>query len=97
MSSEDSFDLDAFEEVFGSEDFATNNEDTKSIAKAANSNSSNIEYLDDFDEFDDLGNISAFDLSNGSPAFSEMMPNSGSLRTNGALSGDSIESSPQSE
>ncbi|MEM6402271.1 MAG: methyl-accepting chemotaxis protein, partial [Cyanobacteria bacterium P01_D01_bin.116] len=104
--SEDSFDLDAFEEVFGAEDFAPNNEDTKSIAKATNtnsgssssSNSNNIEYLDDFDEFDDLGNISAFDLSSGSPAFSDMMPNSGSLRTNGALSGEHIEeSSPHSE
>ena len=98
---DDSFDLDAFEEVFGAEDFAHNNEDTKSIAKPANSsgssNSNNIEYLDDFDEFDDLGNISAFDLSNGSPAFSEMMPNSGSLRTNGALSGENIESSHESE
>ena len=99
-SSDDSFDLDAFEEVFGSEDFVTNNEDTKSIAKAVDSGSgtgtstsNNIEYLDDFDEFDDLGNISAFDLSSGSPAFSEMMPNSGSLRTNGALSGEYIEES----
>lgn len=101
--SDDSFDLDAFEEVFGADDFVTNNEDTKSIAKSVDSNSStstststnsnNIEYLDDFDEFDDLGNISAFDLSNGSPAFSEMMPNSGSLRTNGALSGEHIEES----
>ncbi|WP_414619810.1 methyl-accepting chemotaxis protein [Calothrix sp. CCY 0018] len=96
---DDSFDLDVFEEVFGAEDFANNNQDTRSIAKAVNSsssstdNSNNIEYLDDFDEFDDLGNISAFDLSNGSPPFSEMMPNSGSLRTNGALSGENIESS----
>ncbi len=99
--SDDSFDLDAFEEVFGTEDFANNNEDTKSIIKDVNSssssNSNNIEYLDDFDEFDDLGNISAFDLSNGSPAFSEVMPNSGSLRTNGALSGEHIESSQPSE
>ncbi len=99
--SDDSFDLDAFEEVFGDEDFANNNEDTKSIIKDVNSssssNSNNIEYLDDFDEFDDLGNISAFDLSNGSPAFSEVMPNSGSLRTNGALSGEHIESSQPSE
>jgi twitching motility protein PilJ len=101
---DDSFDLDAFEEVFGAEDFANNNDDTKSIAKAANSsssssstNSNNIEYLDDFDEFDDLGNISAFDLSNGSPPFSEMMPNSGSLRTNGGLSGENIQSSHENE
>ncbi|MGB3641773.1 MAG: methyl-accepting chemotaxis protein [Rivularia sp. (in: cyanobacteria)] len=98
---DDSFDLDAFEEVFGAEDFAHNNEETKSIAKPANSssssNSNNIEYLDDFDEFDDLGNISAFDLSNGSPPFSGMMPNSGSLRTNGALSGENIENSQQGE
>ncbi|BAY85777.1 methyl-accepting chemotaxis sensory transducer [Calothrix parasitica NIES-267] len=104
---EDSFDLDAFEEVFGAEDFVHNSEDTQSIAKAAdgnsstntsaNGNKSNIEYLDDFDEFDDLGNISAFDLSSGSPAFSEMMPNSGSLRTNGSLSGEYTESSPPSE
>ncbi|MBV6628082.1 MAG: HAMP domain-containing protein [Rivularia sp. (in: Bacteria)] len=100
-SGDDSFDLDAFEEVFGAEDFVTNNEDTKSIAKAANSssstNSSNIEYLDDFDEFDDLGNISGFDLTNGNPAFSDVLPNSGSLRTNGALSGENIESSLPSE
>lgn len=96
--SDDSFDLDAFEEVFGAEDFSNNNEDTKSIIKDVNSsNSNNIEYLDDFDEFDDLGNISAFDLSNGSPAFSEVMPNSGSLQTNGALSGEHIESSQPSE
>ncbi len=100
--SDESFDLDAFEEVFGAEDFANNNEDTKSIAAKAidsssSSNSNNIEYLDDFDEFDDLGNISAFDLSNGSPAFSEVMPNSGSLRTNGALSGENIESSQPNE
>ena len=101
---DDSFDLDAFEEVFGADDFATNNEDTKSIVKASNSsnssgnNASNIEYLDDFDEFDDLGNISAFDLSAGSPNFSDVMLNSGSLRTNGALSGDNIqESLPPSE
>lgn len=99
---DDSFDLDAFEEVFGAEDFANNNDDTKSIAAKAidsnsSSNSNNIEYLDDFDEFDDLGNISAFDLSNGSPPFSEMMPNSGSLRTNGALSGENIESSHENE
>ncbi len=98
---DDSFDLDAFEEVFGADDFATNNEDTKSIVKANNSsgnNGNNIEYLDDFDEFDDLGNISAFDLSAGSPNFSDVMLNSGSLRTNGALSGDNIqESLPPSE
>jgi twitching motility protein PilJ len=80
---DDSFDLDAFEEVFGTEDFANNSEDTTgTIAKVANSsNINNIEYLDDFDEFDDLGNISSFDLSNESPAFSE-------VRTNGALSGE---------
>ncbi|AFY53365.1 methyl-accepting chemotaxis protein [Rivularia sp. PCC 7116] len=98
---DDSFDLDAFEEVFGAEDFVTNNEDTKSIAKAVNTNSStnssNIEYLDDFDEFDDLGNISGFDLSNGNPAFSDVIPDSGSLRTNGALSGENMESSLPSE
>ncbi|MGB3654238.1 MAG: methyl-accepting chemotaxis protein [Rivularia sp. (in: cyanobacteria)] len=101
QTGDDSFDLDAFEEVFGADDFATNNEDTKSIAKASNSsgnNANNIEYLDDFDEFDDLGNISAFDLSAGSPDFSNVMLNSGSLRTNGALSGDNIqESLPPSE
>jgi twitching motility protein PilJ len=94
---DDSFDLEAFEEVFGTEDFATNNEDTKSIAKSADSNSSNnsnnIEYLDEFDEFDDLGNISAFDLSAGSPTFSDVLPKSGSLQTNGVLSGNNSESS----
>ncbi len=98
QSDNDSFDLDAFEEVFGADDFATNNEDTKSVAKAVSSNSSeNIEYLDEFDEFDDLGNISAFDLSNGNPGFSDVIPNSGSLLTNGALSGNNIESSLPSE
>ncbi|MEM9923979.1 MAG: methyl-accepting chemotaxis protein [Cyanobacteria bacterium P01_D01_bin.50] len=101
LENDESFDLEAFEEVFGSDDFATNNEDTKSIAKASSSNSSshssNIEYLDDFDEFDDLGNISGFDLSTGNPTFSDVIPQSGSLQTNGALSGDHLESSPPSE
>ncbi|MEA5593577.1 methyl-accepting chemotaxis protein [Rivularia sp. UHCC 0363] len=95
---EDSFDLEAFEEVFGTDDFATNNEDTKSIAKASDSNStnnrSNIEYLDEFDEFDDLGNISAFDLSSGNPTFSDVLPHSGSLQTNGSLSGSHSHSNP---
>ena len=101
LDTDDSFDLEAFEEVFGSDDFATNNEDTKSIAKASSSNSSsnssNIEYLDDFDEFDDLGNISGFDLSTGNPTFSDVIPQSGSLQTNGALSGNHLGSSPQGE
>ncbi|MEO1374082.1 MAG: methyl-accepting chemotaxis protein [Cyanobacteria bacterium J06635_10] len=101
LETDDSFDLEAFEEVFGSDDFATNNEDTKSIAKASSSNSSsnssNIEYLDDFDEFDDLGNISGFDLSTGNPTFSDVIPQSGSLQTNGALSGNHLGSSPQGE
>lgn len=101
LDSDDSFDLEAFEEVFGSDDFASNTEDTKSIAKVSNShstsNSNNIEYLDDFDEFDDLGNISGFDLSTENPTFSDVIPKSGSLQTNGALSGDNLESLPSSQ
>ncbi len=96
----DSFDLEAFEEVFGSDNFSEKNEDTKSIAQvsSSSSSSSNIEYLDEFDEFDefdDLGSISEFDLSRGNPTFSDVIPPSGSLQTNGALSGNNnIISSP---
>ncbi|MEB3217071.1 MAG: methyl-accepting chemotaxis protein [Nostocales cyanobacterium 94392] len=93
----DSFDLEAFEEVFGTDDFATNNEETKSIVKPSDSSSrnhsNNIEYLDEFDEFDDLGNISAFDLSAGDPTFSDILPHSGSLQTNGNLSINHLQSS----
>ncbi|MGF1675478.1 MAG: methyl-accepting chemotaxis protein [Rivularia sp. (in: cyanobacteria)] len=98
QNQDDSFDLEAFEEVFGTEDFATNNEETKSVIKASENSSSsnnrnNIEYLDEFDEFDDLGNISAFDLSVGNPTFSDMLPHSGSLQTNGSFSSNHSQSS----
>ncbi|MBF2015256.1 MAG: HAMP domain-containing protein [Rivularia sp. T60_A2020_040] len=92
QNQDDSFDLEAFEEVFGTDDFATNNEETKSIIKASD-NSNNIEYLDEFDEFDDLGNISAFDLSAGNPTFSDILPHSGSLQTNGNLSSNHSQNS----
>lgn len=98
---EDSFDLEAFEEVFGTDDFATNNEETKSIIKPSDSNSrnhsNNIEYLDEFDEFDDLGNISAFDLSAGEPTFSDILPHSGMLQTNGNLSSNQLQNSNSAE
>ncbi|NJM18652.1 MAG: HAMP domain-containing protein [Richelia sp. SM1_7_0] len=97
QNQDDSFDLEAFEEVFGTDDFATNNEETKSIIKASdknsNNNRNNIEYLDEFDEFDDLGNISAFDLSAENPTFSDILPHSGSLQTNGNLSSNHSQSS----
>ncbi|MBF2007833.1 MAG: HAMP domain-containing protein [Chlorogloeopsis fritschii C42_A2020_084] len=54
----DSFDIEAFESAFGSENF-TDSEDTNSILNAKASQGSNIEFLDDFDDFDDLGNIQA--------------------------------------
>ncbi|MBE9213278.1 HAMP domain-containing protein [Plectonema cf. radiosum LEGE 06105] len=94
---DDSFDLEAFEEVFGTDDFVTNNEETKSVIKpkdnSSSNNRNNIEYLDEFDEFDDLGNISAFDLSTGNPTFSDILPHSGSLQTNGNLSSNHSQSS----
>lgn len=60
---DDSFDIEAFESAFGSEDLTS--EDRNNILTGENAKS-NIEFLDDFDEFDDLGNIPGFELGGDS-------------------------------
>ncbi|AFZ27577.1 methyl-accepting chemotaxis protein [Cylindrospermum stagnale PCC 7417] len=60
---DDSFDIEAFESAFGSEDLTS--EDRDNILAGENTKS-NIDFLDDFDEFDDLGNIPGFELGGDS-------------------------------
>ncbi|CDN12686.1 Methyl-accepting chemotaxis protein [Richelia intracellularis] len=58
----DSFDFEAFESAFGSEDL---NDDIEYTGRAINSGlyqGGNIEFIDDFDEFDDLGEIPGFNV-----------------------------------
>ncbi len=82
---DESFDLEAFESVFNSESFAVNQAGNVKNGKVSTTNN-NIEFLDDFDEFDDLGNIPEFDVPTGS-SFGGGAINSGSLQTNGKISG----------
>jgi len=66
---DDSFDLDAFESAFGSENEVELGSETFISTKDTNNISSgnigknNIEFLNDFDEFDDLGDIPGFELT----------------------------------
>ncbi|WP_413171281.1 methyl-accepting chemotaxis protein [Anabaena azotica] len=59
---DDSFDLEAFESAFGSESFASDEDNNRLQGETPQ----NIQFLDDFDEFDDLGSIPSFDLSGDS-------------------------------
>ncbi|WP_088243373.1 methyl-accepting chemotaxis protein [Calothrix rhizosoleniae] len=70
-SGDDSFDFEAFESAFGSED-PNESEDVSSIPSSSLPQSGNIEFLDDFDEFDDLGDIPGFNIPEtaGNQAFS---------------------------
>ncbi|WP_193199571.1 methyl-accepting chemotaxis protein [Nostoc sp. MG11] len=86
---DESFDIEAFESTFGSEEF-TSDEDTNSIPSRENSKS-NIEFLDDFEEFDDLGNIPGFDLIGGDSNFGDVAMHSGALETNGSLRSKTVE------
>jgi twitching motility protein PilJ len=56
---DDSFDLEAFESAFGSESFASDEDNNRLQGETPQ----NIQFLDDFNEFDDLGSIPSFDLS----------------------------------
>jgi twitching motility protein PilJ len=56
---DDSFDLEAFESAFGSESFASDEDNNRLQGETPQ----NIQFLDDFKEFDDLGSIPSFDLS----------------------------------
>ncbi len=60
-ASDDSFDFEAFESAFGSEEFSES-EDVSSIPSSSLPQTGNIEFLDDFDEFDDLGDIPGFNI-----------------------------------
>jgi twitching motility protein PilJ len=65
----ESFDLEAFEEAFGSENFSEH-EDNNSIVSGENSQNNNeIRFLDDFGDFgdfDDIGSIPNFDVTGDS-------------------------------
>ena len=56
---DDSFDLEAFESAFGSESFASDEDNNRLQGETPQ----NIQFLDDFNEFDHLGSIPSFDLS----------------------------------
>ncbi|MBD2214201.1 HAMP domain-containing protein [Nostoc linckia FACHB-104] len=90
---DDSFDLEAFESAFGTDDFSPDEEPSNIPASnipASNISSgeinheaskTNIDFLDDFDEFDDLGNIPGFDLTDAEASFRDVSMDSGPLET----------------
>ena len=82
LDGDSSFDLEAFESAFASQD---NSEDTNAILNAGISQNSNIEFLDDFEEFDDLGNIPGFDIP-GNSGFGDSQLRSGNLDTGSNIS-----------
>ncbi len=93
---DDSFDLEAFESAFGSEN-DSEHEDTNSVMNGYVSQGSNIEFLDDFDDFDDLGNIQAeFDFVTDS-SFGSSQLHSGSIETNGRIQNQTFENSRSAE
>ncbi len=77
LDGDSSFDLEAFESAFASQDPS---EDTNAITDNDIAQSSNIEFLDDFEEFDDLGNIPGFDTP-GDSSFGDSQASSGYLDT----------------
>jgi twitching motility protein PilJ len=90
VEEDDSFDLEAFESAFGSENFS-DAEDTNSTTNGKTVRGSNIEFLDDFDEFDDLGDIQAeFDFAADSN-LSDSQSDSGALAPQSKHSSKGIE------
>ncbi|MEM7724953.1 MAG: methyl-accepting chemotaxis protein [Cyanobacteria bacterium P01_A01_bin.45] len=79
LGEDSSFDLEAFESAFGSEDMEAS-EDTNTILGGNISQKNNIEFLDDFDEFDDLGKIPGLDTTNGESSFVSSQLNSEVLK-----------------
>ncbi|KYC40261.1 chemotaxis protein [Scytonema hofmannii PCC 7110] len=74
---DDSFDFEAFESAFGSEE----EESSSRPVDGKTNKSSNIEFLDDFDDFDDLGSIPGFDITdNDVPLRSASIENNGRSR-----------------
>jgi twitching motility protein PilJ len=84
LDDDDSFDFEAFESAFGSDE-SIDEEDTNSIISGNTSKSNNIEFLDDFDAFDDLGNIPGFDITGGNSSFGDVSMPSGSLDTSSKI------------
>ena len=82
LDGDSSFDLEAFESAFASQD---NSENTNAILNAGISQNNNIEFLDDFEEFDDLGNIPGFDVP-GDSGFGDSHLQSGNLDTGSNIS-----------
>jgi twitching motility protein PilJ len=89
---EESFDLEAFESAFGSEDL-NSDQNSNNILNRENPKS-NIEFLDDFEEFDDLGNIPGFDLIEGDSDFSDAAMHSAPQETSGNARPQFIEAFP---
>ncbi|MDZ7959023.1 MAG: methyl-accepting chemotaxis protein [Aulosira sp. DedQUE10] len=80
---DDSFDLEAFESAFGTDNFSPD-EDPSNIHNGEinrENSKNNIDFLDDFDEFDDLGNIPGFDLTDAEASFSDVAMDSGPLES----------------
>lgn len=82
LDGDSSFDLEAFESAFASQDPS---EDNNAIADNSISQNSNIEFLDDFEEFDDLGNIPGFETPEDS-GFRDSQLSSGYLDTGSNIS-----------
>ena len=88
LDGDSSFDLEAFESAFTSQDTFTsqnNNENADATTDNGISQNSNIEFLDDFEEFDDLGDIPGFDLP-GDSSFGDSQLSSGYLDTGSNIS-----------
>ena len=86
LDGDNSFDLEAFESAFASQD---DGEDTDTILDGNLSQNSNIEFLDDFEEFDDLGDIPGFDMADNS-AFRDSQVSSGYLDTDSNTSSKQV-------
>jgi len=79
---DETFDLEAFDSAFGSQEISGENENISSLLNGHISQRNNIEFLDDFDEFDDLGHIPGFD-NTGDSSFGDSQLLSRSGKTNG--------------
>ncbi|WP_392536000.1 methyl-accepting chemotaxis protein [Nostoc sp. C117] len=89
---DESFDLEAFESAFGSEDL-NSHQQSNNILNRENSKS-NIEFLDDFEEFDDLGNIPGFDLMEGDSDFGDVAMHSAPQEMSGNARSQVVEAFP---
>ncbi|MEH2393791.1 MAG: methyl-accepting chemotaxis protein [Nostoc sp.] len=81
---DESFDMEAFESAFGSEDLTSYEDSNNNNILNGENSKSNIEFLDDFEEFDDLGNIPGFDLIEGDSNIGDAAMPSAPAETSGS-------------